>query len=84
VSNTKMIEEHTEVVLTRDVPEKGLEAGDVGTVVSVHEGTAEQPPGYTLEFFSVTGETLTVATVEAGAVRAAERTEILHARSLGA
>ncbi len=34
-----MIEEHTEVVLTRDVPEKVLEAVDVGTVVFVHEDT---------------------------------------------
>ncbi|MGH8515533.1 MAG: DUF4926 domain-containing protein, partial [Gammaproteobacteria bacterium] len=31
-----MINEHDCVVLTRDVPDDGLEAGDVGTVVHIH------------------------------------------------
>jgi len=31
-----MINEHDTVVLTEDLPEEGLTAGDVGTVVHVH------------------------------------------------
>ena len=33
-----MIEELDRVVLTRDLPEKKLKAGDVGTVVAVYKG----------------------------------------------
>jgi hypothetical protein len=55
----------------RDVPEEGLEAGDVGTVVFVHENTAERPPVCTLELSSVAEDTLEEATVEAGAARVA-------------
>jgi hypothetical protein len=31
-----MIGDHDNVVLTEDLPEAGLEAGDIGTVVHVH------------------------------------------------
>ncbi len=33
-----MINEHDGVVLTDDIPDAGLEAGDIGTVVHVHQG----------------------------------------------
>jgi hypothetical protein len=33
-----MIREHDRVVLTGDLSENGLEAGDVGTVVQIHAG----------------------------------------------
>lgn len=54
----------------------------MGTVVSVHEGTAEQPPGYTLKFFSLTGETLTGGERRSRGGEGGGGTEILHARSL--
>lgn len=77
------IQEHERAILTTDVPEKGLVAGDVGTVVSVHQPEdGEQPAGYTLEFFSLSGETMVVATVGAYAVRLARATDITHARSI--
>ena len=82
------VDEHERAVLTRDVPGKGLVAGDVGTVVSIHEGD-DGPAGYTLEFFSVSGETLAVAAVAAvaaDAVRPAGRSfgprEVTHARAM--
>lgn len=31
-----MIKEHQQVVLTADIPRKGLQIGDVGVVVMVH------------------------------------------------
>lgn len=73
-----MIERYKEAVLTKDLPEKGLKAGDVGTVVEVHDAGA----GYSLEFFSPSGETVAVATVAAEAARPAGDDEVLHARRL--
>jgi len=35
-----MIKEHDCVALTEDLPEEGLKAGDVGTVVHIHQGGA--------------------------------------------
>ncbi len=76
-----MIERYKEAVLTRDLPEKGLKAGDVGTVVEVYEGEAAGA-GYSIEFFSPSGETVAVATVLADAARPASDDEVLHARRL--
>jgi hypothetical protein len=47
------IEEHEEVLLTEDLPESELRAGDRGVVVMVHragEGNYTGPDGYTVEF----------------------------------
>ena len=74
---SRSIEEHVLVVLTRDLPEHGLVAGDVGTVVAVHGGGA----GYTLEFATVGGETIAIVTVEAGDVRPARDREVMHVRA---
>lgn len=71
-----MISELDVVVLTRDLPEYGLEAGDVGTVVMVHKERA----GYEIEFMTLTGETLAVVTLPADAVRSIREREIAHAR----
>ena len=55
------IKEHDCVVLTADLPAEKLEAGDVGTVVHIHkEGAA-----YEVEFVTLAGRTVAVATVEA-------------------
>lgn len=73
-----MIKELERVVLTAPVPEHGLEAGDVGTVVHVYEdGLA-----YEVEFLALDGHTAAVVTVEASQVRPVSRNEITHARSL--
>jgi hypothetical protein len=57
-----------EVILTRDVPEHGVRAADVGTVVERHvvPGVEE---GYSVEFFDMTGNTVAVVTVPASALR---------------
>lgn len=54
-----MIKELDPVVLTENLPEHGLKAGDVGWVVMVHGGGA----GYEVEFVTLTGETVSVVTV---------------------
>ncbi len=71
-----MIKELDTVVLTRDLPELGLEAGDVGTIVLIHAGGG----GYEVEFATLTGETLTVVSLPAGAIRPIDRHEIAHVR----
>ena len=73
-----MIKEHDCVVLTKNVPEEGLETGDVGTVVHIHkDGTA-----YEVEFMTLTGQTVAVVTLLAGDVRPLSRRDLAHAREL--
>ncbi len=71
-----MIKELDPVVLTEALPEDGLEAGDVGWVVMVHDGGA----GYEVEFVTLAGETVSVVTVPSRAVRPVGPKEIAHAR----
>jgi len=66
------------VVLTQDLTEASLKAGDVGTVVHVHQGGA----GYEVEFMTLAGETITVATLLPPQIRAISRRDIAHVREL--
>ncbi len=75
-----MINEHDCVVLTSDLPAAGLEAGDVGTVVHVHGGGA----AFEVEFVTMTGATVAVATVPATQLRPVGRQDISHVRALTA
>lgn len=70
------IREHDLVVLTSDIPEEGLERGDVGTIVLVHDAGA----GFEVEFATLAGDTLAVVTVAADAVRPVGDKEIAHVR----
>lgn len=70
------IPEHSQAVLTIDLPEFGLVAGDVGVVVHVYaNGEA-----YDLEFFTAVGETIDVVTVQSTNVRPVAREDVLHVR----
>ncbi len=73
-----MINELDEVVLTCDLPDHGLTAGDIGTVVLVHSAGK----GFEVEFMSLDGETLAVATLRADQVRSVQPDEIAHARPI--
>ncbi len=73
-----MIRELDRVILTRPVADLGLEEGDIGTVVLVHEGGR----GFEVEFVTLDGETVAVTTVSADDVRPIDRNEIAHARVL--
>jgi mRNA-degrading endonuclease toxin of MazEF toxin-antitoxin module len=75
-----MIKEHDCVVLTKNLPEESLEAGDVGTVVHIHKGAA----GYEVEFATLTGETVTIVTLLADQVRPLNRRDLAHTRELQA
>ncbi len=73
-----MIREHVQVVLAEDLPELGLQAGDVGVVVHVY------PAGEAceVEFLTLDGETAAIATLLTGRVREARKGEIAHVRGL--
>ena len=73
-----MIEELDRVVLTEDVADYDLKAGDVGTVVMVH-GEGE---GFEVEFMALNGETIAVVTLLAAQVRPVQRGEITHVRKV--
>jgi len=82
-----MIQELDVVVLTRDMPELGLVAGDMGTIVMVYGADAGKSPdaaagGYELEVVAADGRTVALTTVDTDAVRLRKPSEILHAREV--
>ncbi len=73
-----MITELDRVILTTNIPDYGLETGDIGTVVLVHQGGK----GYEVEFVTLSGETIVVVSLFAEQVRSLSSREIAHARVL--
>ena len=71
-----MLSEHSLVVLTGDIPDSGLYAGDVGAIVYVYgKGTA-----YEVEFVDGDGTTIALITLKSESVRPVGSGELLHAR----
>jgi hypothetical protein len=70
------------VILSVDLPEEQLIAGDMGAIVEHHPATAAYPEGYEVEFFAGNGETLAVVSVPATALRQATREDVIHVRPL--
>jgi hypothetical protein len=70
-------------VLTRDVTEENLRAGDVGTVVERH-GVAGLELGFSVEFFHMLGNTVAVVTVPGSHLRAPNEADRPAVRSLPA
>jgi hypothetical protein len=58
-----------DVILTRDVADRGLRAGDVGTIVERHFVLGGTEEGYSVEFFDMTGNTVDVVSLPASALR---------------
>jgi hypothetical protein len=65
------------VVLNRDLPQHGLQTGDVGAVVEVYESD-----GLDVEFVTGAGETLALVTLRDADVRAMDANELMSVRSL--
>jgi len=72
------MKEHERFVLTEDIPEHGLHAGDLGTIVMMHTpgGDYTGPKGYTAEFTDLTGGTRAVVDLRPYQVRPARRGEV--------
>ena len=75
-----MIRELDSVVLTRDLQEYGLAAGDVGAVVHCYANG----PAYEVEFVAGSGHTVALVTVSENDIRQIQGHEILHVRALAA
>jgi hypothetical protein len=73
-----MIKEHERVVLKKGIPEEGLKTGDVGTVVHIYK----KGEAFEVEFLTLHGETVAIATLIASQVRPVLKREITHARLL--
>jgi hypothetical protein len=73
-----MIKEHDCIVLTQDLPDDGLRAGDVGTVIHIHRDAA----AYEVEFMTLAGETVAVATVLPVQLRPIGPRDLTHVREL--
>jgi hypothetical protein len=75
-----MIKEHDCIVLLEDMPEDGLKAGDIGTVVHIHKGGA----GYEVEFMTLAGETVAVVALSPAQLRPISRRDLAHVREITA
>jgi hypothetical protein len=67
---------HQEVVLTSDVPDQLLRAGDIGTVVHAYPNG-----GVEVEFFTASGKTRAVVTLRTADVRAVTDSDVVAVRS---
>ena len=82
-----MIEELSQVVLLVDIAEHQLRVGDVGAVVDVvdvHPGTSAtgNVVGYSVEFVTMSGETMAVPELDETQIRPVHSTDIAHVREL--
>jgi ATP-dependent exoDNAse (exonuclease V) alpha subunit len=73
-----MIKEHDRVVLLKNVPDEGLRAGDVGTVVHIYR----QGEAFEVEFMTLDGRTVAIVTLPASHVRAISNRDVTHVREL--
>ena len=72
--------EHDSVVLLRDLNNEGLKAGDVGTIIHIHNvGEA-----FEVEFVTMMGRTVAIATISATDLRPVNPRDITHVRELQA
>ena len=79
---TMTLKSFQRAVLTQDLPEEGLRAGDVGVIVEHHPPRGGTPEGYLLEFFAATGQTIALVSVPATAVRKADAHDVLCVREM--
>jgi hypothetical protein len=77
-----MINELDVVVLTRDIPDSCLVAGDLATVVMVYGEADGATVGYEIEVVAADGRTVALMTVRPDDVRARRAREILHVREV--
>jgi hypothetical protein len=73
---------YKQVSLRRDVPENGLKAGDVATLVDLVPGPAGRPQGAVLEVFNAIGETICVTSVSIEDVEPLTSDEVFSVRPL--
>ena len=70
-----------QVALARDLPEKGLQRGDMATIVDRHPADGGEP-GYSIEVFNALGETIAVTVVAESCLQPLTANDVMHVRSL--
>ena len=65
-----------------DIANMGLQAGDVVLVLEQILDTHGKCTAYMVESFNATGQTLSVFTIEASLVKAFQKNQVLHIRSM--
>ena len=78
MTEASCIQAHDSVVVVEDLHEFSVRAGDIGTVVHVYP----EQRAYEVEFVSLTGLAVGVATLASHKVRTVHEGEIAHARLL--
>lgn len=73
------LRELQQVVLTKDKPQDGLRAGDLGVIVDVSAGSS----GYSVEFVTLTGETIDVLLLDPDEIREVAAGDLAHVRTVG-
>jgi len=76
-------EMYQDVILTVDMPEHGLCAGDIGTLVERHTIPGKEQ-GCSVEFFDMTGRTVAVVTLPCSYFRAPTSADRPSTRTLSA
>jgi hypothetical protein len=74
----EQINEFDKVILDIDLPKSGLQRGDIGNVVMIHN----DGEGYEVEFITFDGNTVAVETLLASQIRKISVREIPHVREL--
>jgi hypothetical protein len=70
------------VALRRAVPDQGLRAGDVATLVDLVDHPTGEPGGCVLEVFNALGESIAVVALPRDAVEPLRADEVLSVRPL--
>lgn len=70
-----------QVALARDIPEDGLQKGDIATVVE-HHPVSSGEDGYSLEVFNALGETIVVTVVPESAIEPLRENQVFSVRLL--
>ena len=75
------LELYKDAILTTDLPNEGLRAGDVGTIVERHQVPGTPEVGYSVEFFDMTGRTVAVVTIPSSNLRAPTSADLPSVRA---
>ena len=67
------------VVATVDIPDEGIQAGDVGTIIDIYTQLA---PAFEVEFSFANGSPRSRVTLAPGQFRGLSRTDVLTTRQL--
>lgn len=72
---------YTDAALAHDLPEHGLQRGDLVKIVDAHTA-GDGETGYSVEVFSALGDTIAVIAVPEAALKPLHKNEVLSVREL--